>query len=304
MIEKATEDRIGEIRQIWRLCFPLEDPRYTEFFFKYIFKVENCFVNIQEDKIVSVILRNPRTIMFNDRVLATSMLVGAATLPSEQNKGYMTSLMHTVLDACENSELITLIQTETPDLYEPFGFRTIYKRQDYTLERKDLKQITNFGCAYEPSAIDLLKVYSAFIMRFNGFYPRDLEYFNLYKKQMVAVGGKIVAYYDGKNRIRGYAVMIPQGNELRVEELVYLDSMALMKLVNAALQERRKVHLLVSEAEDFRTFFPNAEVKKYSSTMVRLNDANLFSRVFNKKVTTVEEAFALTHKPLNLNEWE
>jgi len=152
--------------------------------------------------------------------------------------------------------------------------------------------------------IDLLKVYSAFINRFNGFYARDLAYFVNYKKEISAVGGKIVAYYNGKNQIRGYAVMIPQGNELRVEEIIYLDSMSLMKLCNAALQEKKVVHLLVSEAEDLTKVFPNAARKDFGSTMARINDFDLFSRLYETKISTVEEAFALTQKPLNLNEFD
>ena len=188
-------------------------------------------------------------------------------------------------------------------IYEPFGFRTIYQRTDVRLERKDVKRITNFGCAYEPTPIDLLKVHSVFIRRFNGFYARDLEYFVNYKKEIIAEGGKIVAYYNGKDQIRGYAVMIPQGNELCVEEIVYLDSMSLMKLCNAALQERRIIHLHVSEAENLQKLFPEAKTKTYGSTMVRLNDAQLFSRLFNKRVATVEEAFAISQRPLNMNEF-
>ncbi len=304
MIEKATSERLDDIRQIWKLCFPKEDPRYMEYFFKNIYKPENCFLNVVDGEVVSTLVRNPHTIMFNDRVLATSMIVGCATLPSAQKHGYMKQLLETVIGACENSELITLINTESPELYEPYGFRTVYRRKDYTIERKDVKSITNFGCAYEPTPIDLLKVYSAFIRRFNGFYPRDLQYYINYKKEISAVGGKFVAYYDGNNNIRGYAVMIPQGKELKVEELIYLDSMALTKLCNAALQERRVVHLLVSEAEDFTKIFPEAKVINYDSTMARLNDAQLFSRIFNKKVNSVQEAFNISKKPLNLNEWD
>ena len=95
-----------------------------------------------------------------------------------------------------------------------------------------------------------MKVYSAFIRRFNGFYARDLDYFIQMKKEIKAREGKIVAYYNGKDQIQGYIVMVPQGNEIMAEEIIYLDSMALIKLCNAALQEKRVVNLFVSEAED------------------------------------------------------
>ena len=303
MIVKANSEQTNEIRKLWLTCFPKEDPRYIDYYFKNIYTPENCYVNVVDNKVVSALMRNPHALMFNGRVLQASMIIGVATLPQYRKKGYMKELMNVVLDACEHSELITMIQAEDPAIYEQFGFRTVYRRQDYTIERKDVKRITNFGCAYEPTPIDLLKVYSAFIRRFNGFYPRDLEYFKRYKKEITAVGGKIVAYYDSKDQIRGYAVMIPQGNELRVEEIVYLDSMSLIKLCNAALQERRIVHLLVSQAEDLSKLFPDAKKETYGSTMARLNDAKLFGRLFSRNVSTVHDAFAISTKPLNLNEF-
>ena len=75
-----------------------------------------------------------------------------------------------------------------------------------------------------------------------------------------------------------------------------------MKLVNAALQDRADVHLVVSEAEKLDVLFPDCEVRIYDSMMVRLNDPELFSRLFGKKVYSAKEAFALSARPLNLSE--
>ena len=149
-----------------------------------------------------------------------------------------------------------------------------------------------------------MKVYSAFIRRFNGFYPRDLDYFIRLKKEVNSRGGKIVAYYNGRDQIQGYIVMIPHGDQINAEEIVYLDSVALLKLCNAALAEKNIVNLFVSAAEDLSVAFPRAQKITFPSTMVRLNDASLFSKVFHAEVSDVESAFALTKRPLNLNEWE
>ncbi len=300
---KADPSMTGELREIWKTCFPQNDPRYTDFYFKAHYKPENCYVMMDGDKPISAAIRNPHALMFNGRVLQTSMIMGVATIPEEQRKGYMRELMKIVLDACEHTELLTLIQTEEPKLYEPMGFRTIYHRRRYTIERKDVHRTTNFGCSFDPAPLDLLKVYSAFIRRFNGFYPRDLEYFVRYKQEVNAQGGKIVAFYNGKDQIRGYAVMIPMGEELIAEEIVYLDAACLNKLCNACVQEKKTVHLLVSEAEDLSRVFPEAKSMRYPSTMVRLNDADLFSKLFNRRIETVEEAFAISQRPLNLNEF-
>ena len=304
MITLATDSQTREVREITTLCYPDRDPRYLDYFFKNYYQAENCYLNVIDGEICSMVYRNPHVILFNDRPIKTSMLLGVATSPSKQGKGYMKQLLDVVLDACEHSELITLLQTDSPELYRPFGFENIYKRQKFIFERKDVERTNLMGVGYEPTPIDLLKAYSAFIQRFNGFYPRDLEYYVNYRKQIISLGGKIIGYYDGNNQIRGYLVMLPDGKRLRVEELIYLDSTTIIKLLNAAFQERRVTDVYVSEAEDLTKLFPSVQVEVYNSTMAKLNDASLFNRLYGSKVSNVKEAFSLSKKPLNLNEWE
>ncbi len=302
MIETGKSEYIAGIKDCWKKSYTMEDPRWTEYYFRNIFKPENAIVDIQDDKVASLAVRQKHTMMFNGRALQVSMISGVSTLPEYRNKGLMHDVMLTMLDACSHSELITLIRSNKPDLVRQWGFYPIFYRSDYTLTRDDVKRITNFGCAYEPSPIDMLKVYSAFIRRFNGFYARDLEYFVQYKKEIAAQGGKIVAYYDGKNRIQGYASILLEGREARIEECIYLDSVALNKVLNAALQDRPIIHLHVSTAEKLSLVFPNAPKRDYVHTYARLNDADLFSRLYNANIETVEDAFNVSNRPLNINE--
>ena len=110
-------------------------------------------------------------------------------------------------------------------------------------------------------------------------------------------------YYDNRNQIAGYATLLSDGRQIKIEECVYLNSTALIKLVNVALLDKESVHLHVSAGENVRFIFPDAEVKNYGHTMVRLNDPQLFSRLFNTRIETVEDAFAISKNPLNMNEY-
>jgi predicted acetyltransferase len=301
-IEKGNPALTAGIKELWNICFPQEDPRYAEFFFRSVYQPEYSLAAVDGSRVVASLIRVPHVMMFNGRPLSTSMILGVCTLPQYQHQGLMHALMKIALDETEHTELVTLLQAYDPAVYQPFGFETIYRRSELVVRSEDFKRITNFGCAYEPSPVDMLKVYSAFIRRFNGFYARDLKYFEDYKKEITAEGGKIIAYYDGKNIIRGYEAILPDGLELNVEEIVYLDGMSLFKLVNAALQERPVIHLHVSASEALEQVLPVSASKTYGSTMARLNDAQMFSRMFQKKVGDVKSAFALSRKPLNLNE--
>ncbi len=303
MIEYGEEKYTPGIRECWKKCFTMSDPRLTEYFFHYIYKPEYGYVNVQENNVVSSLIRIPHVMMFNQRALATSMILGVSTLPEYRNHGAMHEVMNVAMDACSHRELITLLQTDRPQMFEQWGFEPVYYRSDYTITRNDVKRITNFGCAYEPSPIDMLKVYSAFISRFNGFIARDVDYFARYKREIAAQGGKIVAYYDAKNKIQGYASILLEGREARVEECIYLDSVALNKLLNAALQDRPTIHLHVSQAENLSVLFPDSNRHDYPYMYARLNDADLFSRLYNVEVKDVKEAFQVSNRPLAIREW-
>ena len=158
MIIQATEAHTAGMKELWKKCFTQEDPRENEFFFKAEYKPEYGYVLVEDSKVAAGVCRIPHALMFNGRVLQTSMIVGVATLPEYRNRGYMKQMMETVINACEHSELITLVQAYDPSLYKPYGFEMIYNRSEYVLTRMDVKRITNFGCAYAPTPIDMLKV--------------------------------------------------------------------------------------------------------------------------------------------------
>lgn len=302
MIEQGNPSLTGGIRDCWKKSFTLEDPRFMDYFFRNVFRPEYAYADVENGRVAGSVMRIPHAVIFNGRVLQESMISRACTLPDFRNQGIMHDLMETVIDACSHTELITLMPADQNKNGSQWGFEPVAWRTDYLLTREDVKRITNFGCAFEPSPLDMLRVYSAYIRRFNGFYARDLEYFVRYKKEINARGGKIVAYYDARNVIQGYAAILIRGREAVVEECVYLNSIALNKVLNAALQERSSVHLHTSKAENLSSLFPNAAHEDYPSTLARLNDPELFSRLFNADVKTVQDAFALSRKPLNLSE--
>ena len=138
--------------------------------------------------------------------------------------------------------------------------------------------------------------------RFNGYAARTPADFEKLKKEINARGGKVVAYFDEKNNIRGYATVLLEGREAKIEELIYQDSTAIMKLVHAAMQERAVVTLHVSAAENLSRLFPEAKSRTYPSVMARLNDPRLFSKLFNCEVRTIQEAYRVSSRPLLMNE--
>ena len=302
MIQQADITMIPGIRENWRVCFTLDDPRYADFFFRQICRPEYFYVDTEGNNIAASICMIPHDVMFNGRILRMSMLSHACTMPAYRNEGRMKKLIETAVDVCSHRELITLVPAAYGESYRPFGFEPIYYRTAYTLEREEGARLSTYGCMFEPHPVDMLKVYSSSMHRFNGYVARTPKDFENLKREINTRGGKVVAYFDEKNNIRGYATVLLEGREAKIEEMIYQDSTAIMKLVHAAMQERATVTLHVSQAENLSRLFPNAKQRTYPVVMARLNEPRLFSKLFSCEARTIQEAYRISTKPLMMVE--
>ena len=82
------------------------------------------------------------------------------------------------------------------------------------------------------------------------------------------------------------------GLVVTVDEIVYMDTIALVKLLNYALLERHYITLSVSDSEDLLKIFPNAKVSPTIFAGMRINDYDLFNRLYNCDVSSVAQAIA------------
>lgn len=303
MIKRAEKSQTSIIKEMWNVCFSQEEESYIDFYFEDCYKPENTIVLSESNIIQSSLQRIPHDMMFNGRVIRISMIVGVATLPRYQKQGNMHKLMDIVIDEIEHQELVTLVQAYEPSLYERYGFTMIYNHNETTIHRNEVPHTSNEGCSYEVTSEAMMRLYATFVKRFNGYYVRDVEYFDRLKLEVAKQKGKIVAYYNNDGKLEAYGKFLPNSKEIIIEECIYLNTIALMKIVNLALQYRAVVKLVTSDSEDLRVLFPNSEVEKKGSTMARINDFDLFKRLYGVDVSTIEEVYASSGKPIFLNEF-
>ena len=150
---------------------------------------------------------------------------------------------------------------------------------------------------------DLLDVYTAYVRRFDGFYLRTKEDFDHLQEECTAEGGKLIAYYDQNKQIQGYASLYQTAQGIEVRECIYLNSVALFKLLNLALQLKPEIILHTTQDEHLEKIIKDVTWQDYGFTMARINDYDLFNRLYGSAVTSPKEAFALSGKPLFMHEY-
>ena len=301
MITKAEPKDKQQILALWKEAFASDDGGYTKFFFERYYRDENTFVLKEGNQVVASVIKTPHWMMLHGRMIQASMIVGAVTHPDHREKGHFHSLMNLVLDECAHQELVTVIQAYDPELYKEFGFDVVYRRKQLLIKRSDVPQMADHGITYRLDYKHLVKVYSQFTAKFDGMMVRDENYFRDLNFEVEAQGGKILSCYNSKGEITGYAVLYLINGVLTLQEIVYLDSRSLMKILNHCLQLRFEVVVEVSEAEQLEKLFKEAEVKHKGNLMVRINHKDLFQRLYGFKHQTVQQAME-TDKPLWYNE--
>ena len=299
MIEFAKREHRNEMLTLWRTCFPLLTGVYINYFFSSVYAEKDTLLYYQNKRVIGGINRVECNILFNGRYLKSSIISGVCVDPRYRHQGLMHQLMATQIDHLQHSELVTLALASNDSDLSEFCFAPVYVRNSYEITRNMLPPTTNEGISYRFRANDMLYLYAQFIKRFNGFVVRDKKDMEDVVKRCQALGGKVIYYYDGNDKLQGYCAYHMDGLAVIVDELVYMDSIALIKLINYALMERHYIVISVSNHEDLSQLFPQAKVSPTIYAGLRINDYDLFNRLYNCNVTNVNDALSLSNKGMH-----
>lgn len=303
MLRDAGKQDKAEIYELWKQSYPNQNRNYLNFYFKNIFDKGRCIALEQDQRIISSLQLNEHILRLRDKQLKISYILGVSTLPDYRRRGHMRRLMESALDEAGHNHLVTLIRGFYPKLYEQFGFETVYERKLYTVPRECLHKVslTNISYAAEPQ--ELLQAYQNFTKHFDGCYVRDREYYVLLLNEIVVTQKQMVVYRNRQGEVCGYLIFHKKKQEIHVEEAIYLESVVLMRLLKAAIGKEQEILVEVSQSEKLEKIFPLLIPKKQPFIMARINNPELFNKLYNLEVKSAAEAFASALRPRWIHEY-
>lgn len=303
MIRDATLADKQEIYKIWKNAYPGKENRSLDYFFNYLYDRGKVILCEQDGRIVSALQYHSHVMEFNNRRLSVSYLHGVVTIPDYRMRGHMRKLMEATLDEVSHNHLISVIEAFNPKVYEQFGFESIYFQKYYTISSRHLLKINLNGVSIDTSKDELLYVYDQYKKHFDGYLKRDRKYFDLLLQRSKIEGNGICVYRNKLHKIEGYAFYEMVNREVVVKEIIYVDSLALMKMLKYMIKDEDHINVYVSQSEQLEKIFPLIIAKKLAYMMVRINNYELFNKLYNVEVKNVKEAYNLLKKPLFLHEF-
>jgi len=291
IVRKAKASEKHQIFQWWKEIFAYDDNGYTDFYFEHYYETADAYVIVtEEDLLVGALQVHTKNLKMNQKLIKTAFIVGIFILPKYRHQGHMHTLLNAVLESIDHTYLLTLIQSYVVDIYKPFGFDTLYYRRIFNLDAKSISTMSTNGVSYTSRCEDLLKLYNLFTSVFNAYAVRSLNDFNLLVSEVSAQQGKIITYSED-NQLRAYAILYAHSNHIEIDEMVYLDTKALLTILSTLANSKDRIILKASYYEDLSRIFPNAHSEIEPYTSLRINNLDLWNACFKVTTHNQTEAF-------------
>lgn len=271
-----------------------------EFYFSQQLDLDNVLVNEINGHVSASLQVNYHNMMLNDTKIRVSAFLGL--IGTQGNPEYLDELIRDAVDEQEHKTLVSILFTDKPDKYVQYGFEPLYNHRQYDVDKSMLQNQSFQGVDRNFTAGELTRTYYSFAGFFNGYYERDNAYWEERFRQSRMLRNFYVVYRNDEGQPEGYMIYQLTQHKIIVNEIVYLNGEALIRLLCYGFQFKNKMELEVSENEDLSQILPKARCYIKKVAMVRINDYQLFNRLFQSDVKTAREGFSIVDKPLYLSE--
>lgn len=299
MIKRALESDADKLKEIYDRLY---DPGYVSFYFEHVYKPFNTYVVKQKNEIVASVSVNRHGTMINGKKLNVSYLTGLYISNDVDSQDLYKTMLAEVVEEMTYNDLITIIKAEDIDYYEDLGFEAIYQRKNYRITRDQLPFYSDIGIVDQLSSIDMKEVYHHFTQHFDGYFHRDIDYYDLKQAWIDNSDYTLIGYVNKENIPEGYMILDERKSTVIIKEIVYLNSVAFVKLLNRALSIRGAIKLSLPKELNMDKIIPQLAYEIEDHVYARINDIELFNRLYNTEINDVKQVFKLSKKPLFINE--
>ena len=110
-------------RALYQAAFPEDTERFVDFYYQYKTRDNQILVLEQDGQIVSMLHRNPYTMIMNGYEFPADYIVAVATEKAFRHQGCMRKLLEKALnDMADQGMPFTFLMPASESIYAPFDF--------------------------------------------------------------------------------------------------------------------------------------------------------------------------------------
>lgn len=160
MIELASKNDFKEIINLWNISFG-DSAATIERFLHTLFTDKNCLVFREDSSIISMLFLLEAEVVSNSSTHSAYYVYAACTAPESRGRGVMSQLLKRAIgiSAEQNIDFLCLVPADKHlfEYYARFGFKKIFKRKEFTLNRNIMNQLSENGAEICQPSIEAIK---------------------------------------------------------------------------------------------------------------------------------------------------
>lgn len=273
---------------------------FSQMFVEHRLNPKHSYVIIQDKKPIAAIFGNEHEVVMHQRILKVICFHHLYTIEKNNPDQITQTLFNYVLKDYENRYLFTYVQSRLEDIYAPFGFTGAYGLKSYELRRSNIEQMDSVGIRLRIEPEKLIGLYEKFTKYFNGYFIHNEKTFENMVHVLNGYQGNYIALQsdDGKSYKASCRLRFLKDKKIVVDELIYLDQKSLKKILSFILAKYPKITIISSKIESFDQILGAKPLDQFNQWLVKLNQPELFSKLFNVDVKRADSALNAFSKPL------
>ena len=260
-------------------------PINEQLFFNYYFNPKNVYKGPQG----SLFQINNRILNLHDKKLRVSYINPLVSLDVME--------LEEVLHSLGQRDLITMIQSDRHEGLEQLGFEAVVEHQICNIPSQQLPEFDVKGIVLDVSAHHLNSVFQKYSQHFTGYFDRTVHDFERMKRDSHFQKGKIIGFMKDDQMV-GYIRSIHHGSYVEVLECCYDTSGTLLRLLSFVSRGANRIIYHTNASERIHKILPGVKIQNKVVMLARVNDKELFERLFHIKIISSYSAFHAFSKPV------
>ncbi|CAM3735493.1 hypothetical protein ERUR111494_08935 [Erysipelothrix urinaevulpis] len=290
------KEKTDQKQQLYRYYLSHDKEKSKTFYdaiFNYDYdETEQRSVDV-DGEILAVGSIRPKILSLHGNLLKTSIIQA----PIYKDKDFGEALFLEMLAESSRHDLVSLVYPRHDFDYSNYGFETVVEHYQYNIPVDSLPKMNVAGIVMEPEAKDLLAVYQRYTDHFTGYFERSVDEFEKLIKIYRNLGGGVLGFY-GEGQLEGYAFYIRHQSFVEVSECCYDTSGTLLSLLSFLAKGMARLVFIASESEHIHRLLPDVKRVKVPFLLARVNDHELFERLFHIKIISAYSGFHAFGKPV------
>lgn len=282
--------------KLYRYWVENDNERNQDFydaFFHYKFDAKNHMYFAVDNEIQTALCSRNKVLSLHGNLLKTNLIMGPVYTEVE----FAKEMLENILYKSSQENLITFAYPNEAFDFHSFGFEPVIETYTYNISVDSIPKLGVSGIILQPDFKDLTSVYNSFTDHFTSYFVRDEKEFDTLTKIYKSLGGGVIAYAEDQ-KVKGYAFYIRHQNYIEVKECCYDTSGTLVRMLSFLSKGVTRILLTVSESERIQKLFPNAKRRVNPFLLARINDHDLFERLYHIKIISAYSGIHAFGKPV------